>query len=135
MVCLYIKIATLPLQHLATFSSPICRHRRRCVLLLYRRRYPPRLPPSAAPLVHCPTGFSTAAGHPKSADALAPRHAAVGPRNAGGFLPDLPRPPGLPDPHTPRIGLLPILLLRAVLPGLRGSAAAAARRAPCRRPS
>jgi hypothetical protein len=35
---------------------------------------------------------------------------------------------GAPDPHTPRVGLLPILL--TVHPSLRGSAAA--RRAPCR---
>jgi hypothetical protein len=47
-VCLYIKAATLLLQHLATFSSPIRRHRRRRVLLLRCRRHPLRPSPSAA---------------------------------------------------------------------------------------
>jgi hypothetical protein len=81
-MCLYIKAATLPLQHLATFWSLIRRHRRRRVLLRRRRRYPPRPPHSAAPPVLCPTGFSTDAGLQKSTDALAPRHAAGPPLSA-----------------------------------------------------
>jgi hypothetical protein len=83
--------------------------------------------------VLCPLGFSATAGLPDSAvhrpaDALAPRHAAGPPLSAPerGRLP--PRPASAseaPPPHPPCAGLLPILLLRAVLPGLRGSAAAA----------
>jgi hypothetical protein len=130
--CLYIKAATLPLQHLATFSSPIRRHRRRRVLL-HRYRHPPRPPPSAAPPVLCPPGFSVAADLPESAvhrpaDALAPRHAARPPPSVLGTRPPSSRPAsasGAPPPHLPRVGLLHILL-HAVLPGLR------CRRAPCR---
>jgi hypothetical protein len=48
------------------------------------------------------------------------RSAAVGPRNAGGFLPDLPRPPRPPGLRCRRA----VLLLRAVLPSPRGSTAA-----------
>jgi hypothetical protein len=52
-----------------------------------------------------------------------PKRGRLPPRPASAF--------GAPHPHTPRVGLLPILLLCAVLPGLRGSAVAT-RRAPCR---
>jgi hypothetical protein len=74
----------------------ILRHRRPLPHGIIRRRRPPEIcrPPTRRrphPPPRC-------------------RSATVGPRNAGGFLPDLPRPPWL---------LIPIL--RAVLPGLRGS--------------
>jgi hypothetical protein len=146
MVFLYIKSATLPLQHLATFSSPIRCHRRRCVLFLRRRRHPPRPrrhpprpPPSTTPPILCPTGFFATGGLPKSAvhrptDALASRHAVGSPPSAPRTRPASSRPApasGAPHPHNPRVVLLPILLLCAVLPSLRGSAAAA-RRVPYR---
>jgi hypothetical protein len=48
-----------------------------------------------------------------------------------GRLPPRPAPvSGAPPPHPPRVGLLPILLLRVILPGLWGFAATT-RRAPC----
>jgi hypothetical protein len=98
-MCLYIKVATLPLQHLATFLSPIRRYRRRRVHLLLRRRHPPRPPHSAAAPVLCPTGFSADAGLPKSADALAPRHAAGPPLSA--FSPSSCSTPSSPAPGAP----------------------------------
>jgi hypothetical protein len=83
---------------------------------------PPPLPPPssypttafAAPPVLCPTGFSAATSLPKSSDTLAPRHAAVGPRNAGGFLPDLPRPPGLCRRRAVLLPALPPAVLSIV---------------------
>jgi hypothetical protein len=128
--CLYIKAATLLLQHLASFSSPIRRHHRRCVLLLLLRRcHPPRPLPSVAPPCLLRPRILRRRRPPRicrppTRPRPPPRSqsAAVGPRNAGDFLPNLPQPPGL---------LLPIILIRVVLPGLRGSATAA-RRVPCR---
>jgi hypothetical protein len=132
-VCLYIKAATLPLQHLATFSSLIRRHRRRRVLLLRRCCHPSRPPPSEAPPSSAPRDSPPPPASRNPPTPLPRARPPVRRRRPPErcFLPDLPRPLGLPDPHTPRVGLLPILLLRVVLPGLRGSAAAAARRVPC----
>jgi hypothetical protein len=121
-MCLYIKAATLPLQHLATISSPIRRHRLRRVLLRRRRRrHPPRPQPSMAPPVLCPTGFSAAVGLSKSAVTLTHRHTAGPPPSTPGTrATSSPTCPGLPGLRRRRA----VLLLCAVLPGLRGSAAA-----------
>jgi hypothetical protein len=124
-VCLYIKAVTLPLQHLDTFSSPIHRHRRRRVLLLRCRRHPPRPPPSVAPPVLCPTGFSTAVGLLKSADALAPRHAAGPPLSAPGT-----RATSSPTCLGLRGSLIPILLASASSPSSSSAPSSPASRAP-----
>jgi hypothetical protein len=138
---------TLPLQHLATFSSPIRRHRRRRVVLLRRRCHPTRPPllrhpPSSAPRDSPPPPASrnpltpsppamppVRLRRPLERGRLPPRPAPATP--ASGAPPPPRRPPPLRRPPRPP-GLRRrrvVLLLRAVLPGLWGSAV---RLAACR---
>jgi hypothetical protein len=105
---------------------------------------PPPPPPSsyptaasAAPPVLYPTGFSTVAGLPKSADTLTPCHAAGPPPSAPGTRatssPTCLRPPRPPGLRRRRAGLLPTLppgvlsivasSCTVVLPNAAGSAA------------
>jgi hypothetical protein len=115
--------------HLATFSSPIrCRRR---VLLLRCCRHPTRPPLPRRPhgILH-PRRPPEIRRHPL----LTPRRrsAAVGPRNAGGFLPDPsqpPRPPGLRRRRAVLLAALPPAVLSivassctVVLPNAAGSA-------------
>jgi hypothetical protein len=118
---------------LDTFLSPIRHHRRRCVnhlLLLLCRRHPPRPPPSAMPpssnpgiLHRCrPPGIRRPPTRrrcrppPHRSAAVAPRHANLPPSSPGTWR--LPPRPAPASGAPPRVDLLLILLLRAVLPGL-----------------
>jgi hypothetical protein len=137
MVCLYIKAATLSLQHFFVPDPPPS-----------SSSCPPLPPPSSSQTAAfrgapwpLPPGFSATASLPESAvhrpaNALDLRHATGPPPSAPGTRPAFTLTcPGLrgSHPHTPRISLLLILLLRVVLPVLRGSTAV--RRVPCRPPA
>jgi hypothetical protein len=99
--CLYIKAATLPLQHLATFSSPIRRHHRRRVLLLLLlcRCHPPRPLLSAATPVLYPRDSSQlpASRNPSSTDPPAPSPH----RHGAGLPPSTPETRAAPSPTCP----------------------------------